>query len=327
MGFLVVQHLGHRLGKVLNAVVDRSVFRMVYQSIKHVGVEVSCGKYLGNMGFLHPREKVFFDVRTEVEGNIIEDHGLSGGFYYFCGEQFLSDKVRNPKWNTCLGPITMHKFIPSEEKNKVSRVLLGKIILVALHLVGAIGLSLPEYRELFLGLTPLHLLTTLVLILAYHRGWNEAFPVFAAAAFWIGFGSELIGIHTGYLYGDYVYGPTLGLKLWEVPLVIGVNWVILSYLTGSVFHKISNDWYAAFLAASAMTALDYILEPVAVALDFWAWKWEIIPMSNYLGWFGVSFLVQLIWRKANFDKYNPLATFLLITWILFFTLLNFTVVD
>jgi uncharacterized membrane protein len=221
----------------------------------------------------------------------------------------------------------MHQIVDVRKEGKISRELIGKIILVALHLVGLIGLSLPEYRDFFLMLTPAHLLTTMILLLFFHRGWNDAFPVFAAAAFWIGFGSEIIGIHTGYLYGDYVYGPTLGPKLWEVPLVIGVNWFIISYLTGSVFHKIPNDWYAAFLGATAMTALDYILEPVAVALDFWAWKWEIIPLSNYLGWFGVSFLVQLIWRKANFEKHNPIAAFLLITWILFFTGLNFTVAN
>ena len=214
---------------------------------------------------------------------------------------------------------------PQEGTTLNTRVRIGKILLVALHVVGAIGLSLPEYRDLFLTLTPFHLLTTMVLILVYHRGWTDAFPSFGAAAFWIGFGSELIGIHTGYLYGDYVYGPTLGVMLWEVPLVIGVNWFVLSYLTGSVFHKIPNDWYAAFLGATAMTALDYILEPVAISLNFWAWKWEVIPLSNYLGWFGVSFVIQLIWRKAKFEKSNPLATFLLLIWILFFTVLNFTV--
>lgn len=220
----------------------------------------------------------------------------------------------------------MHKISPERGKSKVSRELIGKILIGAFHVVGVIGLSLPEYRDLFLMLTPAHLLTTMILMLFFHKGWNDAFPIFAAAAFWIGFGSEIIGIHTGYLYGDYVYGPTLGPKLWDVPLVIGVNWFVLAYLTGSVFHKIPNDWYAAFLGATAMTALDYILEPVAVALEFWAWKWETIPVSNYLGWFGVSFLVHLIYRKANFEKSNPIAVFLLITWILFFTILNFTLV-
>lgn len=218
----------------------------------------------------------------------------------------------------------MHKYVPSRGEPRITKLLIAKTIIVALHLVGIIGLSLPEYQDLFLKLTPAQLLTSLILILTFHKGWSDAFPIFAAAAFWIGFGSEIIGIHTGYLYGDYVYGPTLGTKLWDVPIIIGVNWFILSYLTGSLFHKIPNDYYAAFLAASAMTALDYIIEPVAVALDFWAWKFDVIPTTNYLGWLGVSFLIQLIYRKANFEKSNPISVFLLMALIIFFAILNLT---
>lgn len=219
----------------------------------------------------------------------------------------------------------MHKYIPAHSEGRISRLTIAKIIVVALHLVGIIGLSLPEYRWLFLLLTPYQLLSTMILILVFHRGWNDAFPIFAAAAFWIGFGSELIGIHTGYLYGDYVYGASLGPKLWDVPLVIGVNWFVLVYLTGAVFHKsIPNDYYAAFLGAVSMTALDYVMEPVAVALDFWSWKFDIIPTENYLGWVGVSFLIHLIYRKVKFEKENPLAAFLLVALILFFGILNFT---
>ncbi len=218
----------------------------------------------------------------------------------------------------------MHKVVPTTPGSRISRLTIAKVIVVALHVVGIIGLSIPDYRPLFLSLTPAHLLSSFILILLFHQGWSDSFPIFGAAAFWLGFGAELIGIHTGYLFGDYVYGPTLGPQLWEVPLIIGINWFILSYLTGSVFHRIANDYYAAFLGALAMTALDYILEPVAVALDFWYWKFDIIPVQNYLGWFAVSFLIHLIYRKANFGKSNPLAVLLLLSLILFFAILNFT---
>lgn len=219
----------------------------------------------------------------------------------------------------------MHKYVPARSEGRITGLTIAKIIVVALHLVGIIGLSLPEYRWLFLMLTPFQLLSSMVLILVFHRGWNDAFPIFAAAAFWIGFGSELIGIHTGYLYGDYVYGASLGPKLWDVPIVIGVNWFVLVYLTGTVFHKsIPNDYYAAFLGAVSMTALDYVMEPVAVALDFWSWKFDIIPAENYLGWFAVAFLIHLIYRKTKFEKENRLAAFLLVALILFFGILNFT---
>jgi uncharacterized membrane protein len=219
----------------------------------------------------------------------------------------------------------MQKNVSDHTKSVISGLTIAKILIVALHVVGIIGLSHPEYRWLFLFLTPFQLLSSMILILVFHRGWNESFPIFAAAAFWIGFGSELIGIHTGYLYGDYVYGASLGPKIWEVPIVIGVNWFVLVYLTGNVFHKsIRNDFYAAFMGAVSMTALDYVMEPVAVALDFWAWKFDLIPASNYLGWFLVSFLIHLIYRKAKFEKENPLAVFLFITMILFFAILNVT---
>lgn len=219
----------------------------------------------------------------------------------------------------------MHKYVPARSEGRITGLTIAKIIVVALHLVGIIGLSLPEYHWLFLMLTPFQLLSSMILILVFHRGWNDAFPIFAAAAFWIGFGSELIGIHTGYLYGDYVYGASLGPKLWDVPIVIGVNWFILVYLTGTVFHKsIPNDYYAAFLGAVSMTALDYVMEPVAVALDFWSWKFDIIPAENYLGWFAVAFLIHLIYRKTKFEKENRLAAFLLVSLILFFGILNFT---
>ncbi len=219
----------------------------------------------------------------------------------------------------------MHKVVPERGSSYQLRLTIAKIVILVLHVVGLVGLSIPEYQDWFLSLTPVQLLTSLVIILLFHRGWTDAFPIFAAAAFWIGFGAELIGIHTGYLFGDYVYGPTLGPKLWEVPVIIGVNWFILAYLTGSVFHKVPNDYYAAFLGAFAMTALDYIMEPVAVALDFWYWKFDIIPVGNYIGWFGVSYIIHLIFRRANFEKYNPVALLLLLTLVAFFTLLNFTV--
>lgn len=220
----------------------------------------------------------------------------------------------------------MHQVVPERGSGYTLRLTIARIVILVLHGVGILGLSLPEYQDWFLALTPVQLLSSLLIILLFHRGWNDSFPIFAAAAFWIGFGAELIGIHTGYLFGDYVYGPTLGPKLWDVPIIIGINWFILAYLTGSVFRKIPNDYYAAFLGALAMTALDYIIEPVAVALDFWYWKFDVIPVENYLGWFGVSFVVHLIFRKANFEKFNPIAFLLLLTLIVFFTVLNFTVV-
>ena len=93
-----------------------------------------------------------------------------------------------------------------------------------------------------------------------------------------------MGVHTGFPFGSYSYGPVLGFQLFEVPLMIGVNWLLLVYMTGNLFREsIANDWLAAALSASVMVLLDIAIEPVAVALDFWTWEGDIIPLSNFIG--------------------------------------------
>ncbi|UJP65699.1 carotenoid biosynthesis protein [Mongoliitalea daihaiensis] len=199
-----------------------------------------------------------------------------------------------------------------------------KFVLTVVYIVGIVGMAIPSVRTIFQALTPIHLLFSLGILLLFHRDWNTSFIVFALAAFSIGFLSEVSGVHTGFPFGNYIYGPVLGVKLWEVPLMIGVNWFLLIYTSGQLVKKyISNKVVASFIGALVMTGIDYLIEPVAVALDFWTWDGGIIPLSNYLGWIGVSFLIQLIYHFGSFQKDNSLSTYLLIHLVIFFAALNF----
>jgi len=47
----------------------------------------------------------------------------------------------------------------------------------------------------------------------------------------IGFLIEVIGVKTGYIFGRYYYGQSLGYHLLSVPLLIGLNWGVLLYST------------------------------------------------------------------------------------------------
>jgi putative membrane protein len=40
-----------------------------------------------------------------------------------------------------------------------------------------------------------------------------------------------------------------------------------------------------------MTALDYFVEPVAMALGFWHWD-DVIPLQNYMMWFITSLVIH-----------------------------------
>lgn len=208
----------------------------------------------------------------------------------------------------------------------IKKINIYKGIIVIFHLVGIIGLSIPSLRPYFQMLTPFHLLLSTCLLLIFHKSWNLGFFTFSIAAFLIGFFAEVVGVHTGLLFGEYSYGSVLGIRLFDVPLMIGINWLLLVYLSGEVFEKkISNDWLAAMMGAGIMVVMDFLIEPVAVALDFWTWKGNFVPLANYLGWFIIAFIIQMIYRKSNFEKSNPLATFLLINLLLFFAVLNFIV--
>lgn len=203
---------------------------------------------------------------------------------------------------------------------------LFKFIISVFYLVGIIGMSIPTIRPFFQVLTPFHLLLSLGILLLFHTDWNRSFMVFSIVAFVIGFGSEVMGVHTGFPFGNYEYGAVLGIKIFEVPLMIGINWLLLVYLTGNLFEiGIKNDFLAAGLGAGLMVAIDFLIEPVAIGLEFWEWEGGIIPMSNYIGWFGVAFLIHLIYRKSQFLKRNPISTFLLLNLVIFFAVLNFIV--
>jgi len=214
--------------------------------------------------------------------------------------------------------------IEAIEKIQKNRIKLFKRIISAFYISGIIGLSIPMARPFFQMLTPFTLILSLSILLLFHSSWNKSFVVFAVLAMVLGYGSEVMGIHTGFPFGNYEYGKTLGFKLFEVPLVIGVNWLLLVYLTGNLFAtRIKNDWLAALLAAALMVAVDFLIEPVAVNLDFWTWEGNIIPLSNYLGWLGVSFIIQMLYRKSGFPKENMISSYLLINMVTFFAILYF----
>lgn len=203
-------------------------------------------------------------------------------------------------------------------------ITLVKLIVSILYLVGISGMAMPELRPYFQLLTPFHLLMTAGVMLMFHRDWNIPFLIFVALAWTLGYTSEVLGVHTGFPFGNYAYGPVLGIQLMKVPLMIGVNWLILVYLSGAFLKNlIRQDWLASLMGALMMVLIDFAIEPVAIALDFWSWEGNEIPISNYLGWLGVAFIIHMIYRKLQFQKENQIATFLLLNLVAFFVILNF----
>lgn len=200
---------------------------------------------------------------------------------------------------------------------------LGAIaVLVILHVVGAVGLQTASH-DWFLSLTPVNLLISAVLVMAFHKGNPAKLAAIFAITALAGFFVEVAGVKSGVIFGEYAYGETLGPKALEVPFTIGLNWFVLVYATG----MITRGWRVPLVLRAAVSALlmvllDIFLEPVAIQLDFWSWTDGVPPLQNYAAWFGLAFLLGLVLQSLKFEKGNKVAVTLFIIQMLFFGTLN-----
>jgi uncharacterized membrane protein len=197
-------------------------------------------------------------------------------------------------------------------------------IIVILYTVG-IFVLLNDWIPKFELLTPINLLISLFFIYIYSTKDKNVIQYFIIT-FVLGFLIEVLGVRTGIIFGSYQYGKTLGLRLWNVPLIMGVNWIITTYSVGvffnTFFNKLNNI-SKVVLAAIMLTSIDYCIEPVAMHLDFWQWKNNAIPLNNYLGWFLFSTVIMWYFFKNLSNEKNKISEIVLLMQILFFVILNF----
>ncbi len=199
----------------------------------------------------------------------------------------------------------------------------GFWVLLVIHFFGVIMMSYVDL-DLFASFTPLNLLlSALLLFLASAQTEWKALFYFFSASFLIGFGAEVLGTQTGFPFGEYWYLPKLGPQRIGVPLIIGVNWFLLAYSSALWAAKwFSNLWIRVLVAAALMVGLDFFIEPLCETLGFWAWRAKVAPWENYLGWYGVSIVVQAIFVSLKIKNDNPLARGYLMLVALFFIMLN-----
>ncbi|MEO6442192.1 MAG: carotenoid biosynthesis protein [Chitinophagales bacterium] len=197
------------------------------------------------------------------------------------------------------------------------------LFLSIFYVVGIIGLLNDATSKLFQQLTPFNILLSVVVLFCFHHPWNRSAVLSMLAVAIAGFTIEMFGVHSGKIFGSYEYGDSLGWKISNTPLIIGLNWLLLVYITNLAMKQIGigKPWIE-LTAAALMTALDYLIEPVAVQYDFWHWKEEIIPIQNFVAWFYISFIMQLSFNRAKPVKENKMAIPLVLLQILFFIALN-----
>lgn len=194
-------------------------------------------------------------------------------------------------------------------------------IVILFHLVGSIGLAIPDTKSYFLSLSPYNLLLSFIIVIVSSQVKSLRFYVFILFVFLTGYFVEWIGVHTHYLFGNYKYGSNLGFKILDIPLIIGVNWVVLILVSHSISLKIvKHNIFTPIIASLLMVGLDFLIEPIAIKSDYWSWENNQIPLYNYVCWFLISFLIHIVYQKNKLTEQNSVYNCLYIVLVVFFTL-------
>ncbi len=213
-------------------------------------------------------------------------------------------------------------------------------IALLIHSVGLMGMLWSE-TNWFARMTSLNLLIMFSLVVWTQTEKKRNFYIFLVLSFFVGMISEIIGVQTGLLFGNYAYGAIMGFQIAEVPLIIGMNWFVVVYsAVATIFYFtrrigpannliISNAECGpiglnVMVGASLLaTFFDWIMEPAAVSLGFWAWAGDgQIPVLNYLSWFFISIILMSIFRLLRIRPDNLFAVYLFLIQMMFFLILR-----
>jgi putative membrane protein len=145
------------------------------------------------------------------------------------------------------------------------------------------------------------------------KGWRRSLSMLALS-FLIAFIAEALGVNFGWIFGSYYYTRFLGVGAFGVPFLAALAWEPVLYaayhLADSVVPATTGNRFLTWLGfgavgAFATTAWDMMIDPIAVHQGWWVWLDggpyvpEIengVPISNFLGWLGVAFVIMLVYR-------------------------------
>ncbi len=203
-----------------------------------------------------------------------------------------------------------------------------KAVLFIVYAVGACGFLMPGARPLMLLLTPYVLFLT-GLYVALRTFYNTSpaerkkFTVWIMSIFMFTMLAEAMGVRYGLFFGEYLYGGALGPSVAGVPLIIGVNWMLIITGTTAVMMKRTRSLAVmSFFAALAALAFDIVMEPAAVELGFWEWHQGAIPFKNYVSWFFITFVFSAIAGRVKLDIPSKWAGEIVLAQFVFFAIVR-----
>jgi putative membrane protein len=201
---------------------------------------------------------------------------------------------------------------------KKNRFAIAVFLMLFFNVTGSIALFIPALKITVLTLTPFNLLVTFFLFYWANNDFSINLIRTVIVVFFIGLFIEILGVNFKVIFGEYSYGETLGFKILKTPIIIGLNWLSLSLACFGIASYIFKPKHLVVLGASfLMVFVDYIIEPIAMVLDFWHWKDDTVPVQNYVSWFLVSIIIQFIIFQSKVRLNFKICFALLFSQVLF----------
>ncbi len=203
---------------------------------------------------------------------------------------------------------------------KLNREIISIAIIWLFHVSGILGIIYGN-SEWFISATPLNLSINFFLLLINCNSHKWFFHM-VILGFLTGMITEILGVQRGWIFGDYQYGGALGYKILGVPILIGVNWALLTIITAAIAQQFyENLFMRIVIGVSLMIFLDLLIEPIAPILDFWAFEGGDAPLQNYIGWTAVALFLQSIFHYFRVEVNGWFPNQLYLLQIIFFTVL------
>ncbi len=136
-----------------------------------------------------------------------------------------------------------------------------------------------------------------IVIILTHK-YKKKFAIWSVVTYLTTMMLEILGTNAVLIFGEYSYGNNLGIKLFGVPLIIGLLWIILILGSVSVVNRLKLQ---PFYSGLVLIIFDIPLEIVATRQELWHFVGGV-SLINFLTWglIGILFSYYLDRIKIKF---------------------------
>jgi putative membrane protein len=187
-------------------------------------------------------------------------------------------------------------------KNKDHAAAMVGLSALTILYAGARVLQVFPGRVPMLAVVALHVLTVAFFALIHGAMFYRLRGILMFVALCLAVGNifENLGVLTGFPFGHYHFTDVMGPKLFNVPVLLGLAYVGMGYLSwalgrlilGQLGRPLTRSQLLALpvLASFIMVAWDLSQDPVwSTILRAWIWRdggpYFGVPLSNFLGWY------------------------------------------